>query len=252
MSRRTFLPPAICDVCRKRPALGDTLWHSGIVWLCPTCLADVTPGSNLAAKATNRCIQYDENRASSRRERVSGNIEGADHSERQSNWHGHAAEAIENLGNRQAEDALIASGEAAISSGYLKDTLANPELISIESSVILSKLLLCNDVVALGLDVANTAQASNTHEKLISHQIALTHKVAMEQANKALHERDPIIELKRLQISARMIAMTQQGVTTLQKLKTGGTQNVVVQHVYVADGGQAVVGAIQGGKGGRK
>jgi len=66
----------------------------------------------------------------------------------------------------------------------------------------------------------------------------------MEQANQALHERDPTIELKRLHISARMISMAQQGVLTLQKLKTGGTQNVVVQHVHVAPGGQALVGAV--------
>lgn len=38
-----------------------------------------------------------------------------------------------------------------------------------------------------------------------------------------------------------MMAMVQQGVITLQRLQTGGTQNVVVQHVYVGAGGQAVV-----------
>ena len=43
----------------------------------------------------------------------------------------------------------------------------------------------------------------------------------------------------------RMISIAQQGVLTLQKLKTGGTQNVVVQHVHVASGGQALVGAVQ-------
>jgi len=67
----------------------------------------------------------------------------------------------------------------------------------------------------------------------------------MEQANQALHERDPTIEIKRLQVAARMINIAQQGVLTLQKLKTGGTQNVVVQHVHVASGGQALVGAVQ-------
>ena len=110
------------------------------------------------------------------------------------------------------------------------------------------RLLLANDVVALGIDVANTASASNTHEKLISHQIALAHKVAMKQANRAQCEDDPAVEIKRLQIAARMINIAQQGVITLQKLKTGGTQNVIVQHVHVADGGQALVGAVQTGR----
>ncbi len=41
------------------------------------------------------------------------------------------------------------------------------------------------------------------------------------------------------------LAMAQDGVITLQKLKTSGPQNVTVQHVHVASGGQAVVGNVQ-------
>lgn len=247
MPRRGFLPPAVCDTCKERPALGDTLWHSGVAWLCPACLADATPGKDLTTKAANKCVMLDGSRALSRREQAAGEIENAEYHANQSNWHGHAVESLQSHGNRRAKSALIACGEATAAPGYLNDTLANPDLIAIESSEMRGKLLLANDVVALGIDVANTAGASNTHEKLIAHQIALAHKTAMEQANKALHEYNPLIEMKRLQIAARMIAMVQQGVITLQKLKTGGTQNVVVQHVYVADGGQAVIGAVQGG-----
>lgn len=247
MPRRNFLPPAVCDACKNRPALGDTLWHSGVAWLCPACLADKTFGDDSVTKAVSESVMYEENRARSRRDRAAGDIESADYHERLSNWHGHAVGSLQSHGNRRAKSALIASGEAAASPGYLKDTLANPDLIAIESSEMRGKLLLTNGVAALGIDVANTAGASNTHEKLISHQIALAHKTAMEQANKALHEHNPVIEVKRLQIAARMIAMAQQGVITLKKLKTGGTQNVVVQHVYVADGGQAVIGAVQAG-----
>jgi hypothetical protein len=45
-----------------------------------------------------------------------------------------------------------------------------------------------------------------------------------------------------------MMSVVQQGLLTLQKLKTGGTQNVVVQHVHVESGGQAIVGVQSGGK----
>ena len=98
------------------------------------------------------------------------------------------------------------------------------------------------------MDVANTARASNTHEKLIAHQIALAHKVAMTQAARAQREHDPAMEVKRLPVSARMMGMAQQGVITLQRLQTGGTQNVVVQHVRVEAGGQAVVGVQPGNR----
>ena len=53
--------------------------------------------------------------------------------------------------------------------------------------------------------------------------------------------------------AARLIDAYQSGCLTLQKLKTKGTQRVVVQHqqVHVGDGGQAVVaGRIEGGRGG--
>jgi len=248
MPRRDFLPPAVCDVCRKRPALGDTLWHSGVAWICPACLADVTPGDDALSKAAHENVQSDEYKALSRRARASGDIENADDQQRQANWHGHAAVALKSHGNRRAKNALIASGEAAASPGYLRDTLANPDLIAIESSEMRGKLLLTNDVVALGIDVANTIGASNTLEKLLAHEIALAHKIAFEQAALASSGYEVPMAMKRLQISIKMMNMAQQGMLTLHKLRTGGTQNVVVQHVYVADGGQAVIGAVQGCK----
>ena len=54
--------------------------------------------------------------------------------------------------------------------------------------------------------------------------------------------------MKRLQLSARMMTTAQEGLLALNKLKAGGTQNVVVQHVHVESGGQAVVGNVQSGK----
>jgi hypothetical protein len=40
---------------------------------------------------------------------------------------------------------------------------------------------------------------------------------------------------------ARMSGSFQSGMTTLQRLRSGGTQRVIVQHVTVSEGGQAVV-----------
>src|SRR3954451_23330227 len=41
--------------------------------------------------------------------------------------------------------------------------------------------------------------------------------------------------------TARMMTTFQQGLVTLQRLRTGGQQVVTVQHVEVRDGGQAIV-----------
>jgi len=49
--------------------------------------------------------------------------------------------------------------------------------------------------------------------------------------------------------SARMMQICQEALLTLQKLRTGGKQRVVVQHVQVAEGGQAVVtGSMKSGE----
>jgi hypothetical protein len=64
----------------------------------------------------------------------------------------------------------------------------------------------------------------------------------LPQLGLAAEKRDPKIEMKRLQIAARMMTTAQDTALALQKLKTGGTENVVVQHVHVEAGAQAVVG----------
>lgn len=245
MPRRGFLPPAVCEKCNERPALGDALWHSGDIWLCPACLADATPGHDVITKVANKNVMAEEAHVLSRRDRAAGDIQEAEYHECESNWHSHAAEAIKSHGKRRVQAALIRGGEAVTSPGYLKDTLADPDLVAIESSEMRGRLLLSNEVVALGIDVSNTIGASNTLEKLLAHEIALAHKIAFAQAAKATSEYDPAMGIKRLQVSAKMMNSAQQGMLTLQKLRNGGAQQMVIQHVHVEDGGQAVIGAVQ-------
>ena len=248
MGRRAFLPPSTCVRCGDRPALGEVLFHTGTLWICAACLTEESPGSDTSEKFATRFIQAEQAKALSRRARTAGDVEQGLALAHESDWHQNAAATLYEAGTRLANGTVVVNTEAIPrGTGYLKDTLADPDLAAIESSEARGRLLQMNEVVALGVDVANTAGASNTHEKLISHQIALAHKVAMEQANQASHERDPAMEIKRLQISARMMATAQQGVLTLRQLKSGGIQSVVVQHVHVAGGGQAVVGNVQSG-----
>jgi len=52
--------------------------------------------------------------------------------------------------------------------------------------------------------------------------------------------------------AGRMMQVFQEGLLTLQKLKTGGKQTMVVQHVQVSDGGQAVIaGSVKSGNKGQ-
>jgi hypothetical protein len=78
--------------------------------------------------------------------------------------------------------------------------------------------------------------------------VALAHKIAFEQASKANREKDPGIEAKRLESAAKMMGVAQRAAVTLQKLRASGPQKVVVQHVHVEAGGQAVVGDVRMGR----
>ena len=245
MKRRAFLPPPTCSRCSARPVLGDTLFHTGRVWLCSSCLTDESSGTDMMSKLATRALQADQTRADSRRARADGDVEQAIALDDTAQWHQQAAIAIHGHGNRRARQATIVNGEAVPTTGCLRDTLLDPDLAAIESSEARGRLLQQNDVVALGVDISKTVNAANTAEKLIAHEVAVAHRVAMQQAAWALTERDPAMEIKRLQISARMMATAQEGLLTLQKLKTTGPQQVTVQHVHVESGGQAVVGNIR-------
>lgn len=124
----------------------------------------------------------------------------------------------------------------------------DPDLPALDASRTRGQLLESNDVVALGVDVSNTVGAANTLEKLLAHEIALAHKIAFEQAALATCAKDPAVAAKRLESVAKMMAAAQRGALTLQKLRAGGPQRVVVQHVTVESGGQAVVGDVRMGR----
>jgi len=246
MPKRSFFPPPLCDVCKTRPQVGQTLWHSGSAWLCPSCLVEATPGRDTTTKLGEKTIQAERSMVLSRRAKAAGDIEEAAAYERQRCWHTHAAESIRDFGEQYEQNFDLVHGEAIVSESHprIKDTLSNPDMIALDASGTRGDLLLSNDILALGLDVSNTIGAANSLDKILAHEIALAHKVAFEQANWASTERSPDLQLKRLNISARMMTVVQQGALALHKLKTGGTQTVVVQHVNIGQGGQAVIGNV--------
>ena len=73
---------------------------------------------------------------------------------------------------------------------------------------------------------------------------------SMRQLDRALGESDSVESCRLANTAARLMSAFNDGVATLQRLRTGGKQTVTVQHVTVAQGGQAVIGNVQ--TGGRK
>jgi hypothetical protein len=146
----------------------------------------------------------------------------------------------------------------------IADTLRNPDQAAIDASVKRTELLLTPvaDLVALAVDAAASAKAANSFEKMLAHQLAVIHVLAMKTGTRALEfeKRQGVcgqgfmqadsIELGRLATAmSRLSSSFQEGLLTLQRIKTGASQTVTVRHVTVGPGGQAVFGNVKtGGK----
>jgi hypothetical protein len=145
------------------------------------------------------------------------------------------------------ETVVTACGEAIQSDfrlPYLVDTLQNPNMVSIIASEHRLDLAACvgSRVAEAAVDAAESAQAGNSLEKMLCHQMAAAHRAGMKLVASSLNASLPPVEMARLSnAAARMMQVYQEAFLTLQKIRTGGKQTVVVQHVQVSQGGQAVI-----------
>lgn len=148
---------------------------------------------------------------------------------------------------------------------WLIDTVKDrPDMVAADASMARLDLAAATNTVAMAVDAAETIQAANSLERMLAHQMATAHHLAMTLAARAgdfagsikswdPHSRQQLqsIEAARMAAaSARMMDSFQRGMLTLERLRNGGKQTVVVQHVDVANGGQAVVaGTVNPGAG---
>jgi hypothetical protein len=144
-----------------------------------------------------------------------------------------------------------------------RSTVDRPDCVAIEASRDRLELADKAGALEMGLDLADTIQADNSMEKMLVHQMAAVHNSAMRMiavvnrrvesmantnqlTNRQDIERQNIETCRLAGTATRMMNTFQQGMLTLQRVRTGGEQRVVVeQHQYVTrveDGGQAVIG----------
>jgi hypothetical protein len=142
----------------------------------------------------------------------------------------------------------------------IQNTLRDPKQTAIDASVERTGLLLTKntDLVAIAIDAAESIKAGNSLEKMLAHQLAQLHVLAMKTGARAMEfekrhprysedfAREDSIELGRLaNTCARLTAAFQEGMLTLQRIKSGASQTVTVRHVTVQSGGQAVIGNVK-------
>lgn len=161
-------------------------------------------------------------------------------------------------------EAVVEDRKGPTEQNWIRDTLKErPDMLNAEASGARLELAVAAGSLAMAVDAVESIQAANSLERMLVHQMATAHKVAMQMAAKAsdfaghIHSWDTqtrqqvqSIEAARMAgAAARMMETFQRGALTLERLRNGGKQVVVVQHVTVSDGGQAVVaGAVTGGE----
>jgi hypothetical protein len=113
------------------------------------------------------------------------------------------------------------------------------------------QLELANDahVAELAIDMAHAVGATSSMERMLAHQMALAHRSAFllgRQLERAAASAGSVdgANLRAVRLAtamSRTMAAYQQGMLTLQRVRSAGQQTTVVQHVQVNEGGQAVV-----------
>ena len=90
----------------------------------------------------------------------------------------------------------------------------------------------------------------DTFERLLAVQMAATH-AAMMRTGQKLANAEYLAQFEAYDRAYNKLARTYtRQMETLRKHRNGGKQTVVVQHMNVADGGQAIVGNVEtGGRG---
>jgi hypothetical protein len=123
----------------------------------------------------------------------------------------------------------------------VRETLKSPGTIGVEASSRRLDLLADADAVSLGVDAAESIQAHDSLEKMLVHQMAVAHKHSLRLMAKIFHATDNLEALRITNASVRLMLAYQLGIKVLQKIRSGGRQVVVVQHVKVSEGGQPVI-----------
>lgn len=136
----------------------------------------------------------------------------------------------------------VCENSEAIAIDIIRDTLQNPSTVSVDASVERTKILHHACALEIGIDAADSIQAKNSLEKMLVHQMAVCHVKAMELITKVadLPRGREDLEIKMLNVAARMMDTYQKGMETLTRTRNAGKQTITVKQVHV-NGGQNVI-----------
>jgi hypothetical protein len=140
-----------------------------------------------------------------------------------------------------------------INAEYMRNTLTeDPDAVGLAASADRYDLIEQAGISELAIDAAESIKEPSSLEKMLVHQLALAHGQVFTLTTQANVESDGVEKARLLNSAARFMKTYQDGLLCLNRIRSGGVQRVIVQHVTVADGGQAVVAGEVSREGGAK
>jgi hypothetical protein len=100
-----------------------------------------------------------------------------------------------------------------------------------------------------GLAAVDGLKPANEAEALLAVQMAATHNVAIEMLHRSKHSETREAMLSFGALGVKLLRTYTAQIEAFAKLRRGGEQKVIVEHVHVYPGGQAIVGSVQQGPG---
>jgi hypothetical protein len=126
----------------------------------------------------------------------------------------------------------------------LESALKTPDLLNAEATIERANLADRAGVFDLAFEAAESVSAKNSIEQMLCHQMAAAHRRAMLLVAESEASQDAQVAIKKVRASARLMDAFAKSALTLQRLQTGASQVVQIQHVQVV--GHAVVNQVGG------
>lgn len=245
MSRHEPHTDRTCTICHGSSA---QLTRHLDGYVCEDCSEQTREGSS----ATSRALRLKQNANTAQLQLLTGNHPWETDEQLEYKATANALMAQEILCEDGRQIQLGSGGEAVNPKGAgLVNTLNDPKIAAIEASNHRTDLLtaLGSDIAAMALDAADTIEAGNSLEKMLAHQMAALHEASLQMFRRANLMEDHAGATKCMGAAIKACTAYQNALMTLERVRGDKRQHIVVQHVQVNAGGQAVVGSVSAGGG---
>lgn len=122
----------------------------------------------------------------------------------------------------------------------LETALKSPDMLSVEATIQRTALADRAGVFELAIEAAESAKAKGAIQQMLCHQLAAAHKHAMRLLGESEAEKDIAHKCRLVGTASRLMESYAKGAQALERLQTGSSQVVTVQHVQI-NGGQTVI-----------